>query len=364
MSKKFAHLIVGFGIYEYFVNAINSVLAVDNKSDIIVITTGNPFFLGWVGDIFDYKLNSNIKIKKFIKDQKINNKIIFYSISPKKINNTKIGSLYNAYNIAFKYCIKNNIDYLNILQNDMQLIFWNSKLENLINELFMLNKDAIQINSGFPRKGSHSSFYINPKFSIEEIQLNSINKKKQIKKSINYGISDWGICNVKKCCSENIFWKISENYMAKEYLQKGYKIIFSPIPFVGVIPWPVVARNNKIIGSPPVLGDNLYLKPVSKNIFMDLLSFEKDLWQEEWIKPNGWYALHPCIYTDFSIKSYLKNLLDPNHLRDTRYLKYVSSEGEMGLWANFTFKIIRPRLVILIFSYVYNFLLNKITKKI
>jgi hypothetical protein len=203
LSKKFAHLIVGFGIYEYFVNAINSVLAVDNKSDIIVITTGNPFFFGWGGDIFDRKLNSNIKIKKFIKDQKINNKIIFYSVSPKKINNIKTGSLYYAYNIAFKYCIKNNIDYLNILQNDTQLIFWNSKLKNLINELFILNKDAIQIFSGFPRKGSHPSFYKNLNFTSEEIQLNSINKKKKIKKSTTYGISDWGICNIKKCYSEN-----------------------------------------------------------------------------------------------------------------------------------------------------------------
>jgi hypothetical protein len=150
--------------------------------------------------------------------------------------------------------------------------------------------------------------------------------------------------------------------MAKEYLKKGYKVLWAPTPFVAVIPWPAVARHNRVIGSPPRLENKLYLKPVTKNIFLDLVYFKKDLWQEDWIKPNGWYSLYPCIYSDFFIKDYFKNLLDSNQFNDSRYLKYVGSEGVISLWANFTLKIIRPRILYLIISYVYNFFLNKIKK--
>ena len=148
MNKKILHLVVGFGIYEYFVNSINSVLQNDKSSDVLILITGNPKFFGWRVDshnfLFDYEYDVMSKIEYFVKELKVSNKIIIKKIIPKKSGKT--GSLYKAYNYALKFCRTNNYDYLNIIQNDMQLLFWNKNLIDLVQELFKKKK---KYNSNF-----------------------------------------------------------------------------------------------------------------------------------------------------------------------------------------------------------------------
>ena len=71
MNKKILHLIVGFGIYEYFVNSINSVLKYDKSSDLLILTTGNPKLFGWRSGLssfcFDYEHDEISKVENFIK---------------------------------------------------------------------------------------------------------------------------------------------------------------------------------------------------------------------------------------------------------------------------------------------------------
>lgn len=356
MNKKILHLVVGFGIYEYFVNSINSVLQNDKSSDVLILITGNPKFFGWRVDShnfsFDYEYDVMSKIEYFVKELKVSNKIIIKKIIPKKSGKT--GSLYKAYNYALKFCRTNNYDYLNIIQNDMQLLFWNKNLIDLVQELFKKNKNTIQIFSGFPRKGSHPKFYKDNSYNKKEIYLKCIKKKKLIFYT-NYGIGDWGIIDLNRARKSNLIFKKDESFMAKAYYKKGFVSLFCPIPYIGVIPWPATIRKNKIIGHPLTLPNNeLLLKNVSKNLVDDLIYFKGDLWQEDWVKPFGWYALNPCCYSDFKIKDYFWSLINYKKSKHKLFLKYSSFVNDKNFLINFTFKNIRPRIFNLIFSYFYN----------
>ncbi len=356
MNKKILHLVVGFGIYDYFVNSISSVLKHDKSSDLLIIITGNPKFFGWKTNssnlLFDYEYDVISKIEKFIKKLRVSNNIIIKKIIAK--DSGKTGSLYQAYNYALKFCRTNNYDYLNIIQNDMQLLFWNYNLVNLIEELFKKNKNTIQIFSGFPRKGSHPSFYKKSSCNKKEIYLKSIKKKKLIYYT-DYGIGDWGIIDLNRARNINLIFKKDESSMSTEYYKRGFVSLYCPTPYIAVIPWPTTVRKDKIIGHSLTLPHNeLLLKNVSKNLFNELIFFQGDLWQEDWVKPFGWYALNPCCYTDFKIKDYFYSLINYKKNNHKLFLKYTSHDNNKNFLINFTFKKIRPRIFNLIFSYLYN----------
>jgi len=364
LNKKILHLVVGFGIYEYFVNSINSILKYDKVSDLLILITGNPKFFGWKNSssnfCFDYQYDEISRVENFIKNLKVDNKVIIKKIVTDSVGKT--GSLYDAYNYALSFAKRNNYNYLNIVQNDMQLLFWNNNLVELVEELFEKNKNTIQINSGFPRKGSHPNFYKSSLNNFKEIYLDSINKKKNIFFS-KYGIGDLGIIDLSRAYETNLVFEKNETFMSREYFKRGFVSLFCPVPYVGVLPWPATARKNKINGTPLNLSNNdLLLKSVTEELFSDLVSFNKELWQEDWVKTFGWYALNPACYTNFKIKEYFVSLINYKKNNHNNFLKYTSYNDEKNFLINFTFNRIRPRVFSLFFSYFYNNLLSLIKK--
>ncbi len=364
MKKKVLHLVVGFGIYEYFVNSINSVIKYDENSDILIIITGNPKFFGWQknssNSLFDCEYEIILKVENFINKLKIKNKIFFKKINSKK--NKKTGSLYDAYNYALKLCKDNNYDYLNIIQNDMQLLFWNDNLIKLIEELFEKSENTIQIFSGFRFKGVGQNIY-KELSNRKEIYLKTIKKKKNIFYSDSYGISDWGIVNLKRAYKSKLFFEKNETHMSSEYKKRGFINLHIPVPFIGVLPWPAAARKEKVVGVPHSLSNNnLLLKSVTKNLYYDLVNYNGELWQEDWLKPFGWYALNPCCYTDFKISEYIQILFNHRKNKHKSFLRYISYDDDRSLLINFTFKDIRPRIIFLIFIYFYNNFLSLVKR--
>jgi hypothetical protein len=364
LKKKVLHLVVGFGIYEYFVNSINSVIKYDENSDILIIITGNPKFFAWQNKycnfLFDYEYDEISKVENFINKLKIKNKVFFKKIYSRKSGKT--GSLYDAYNYALKLCKDSNYDYLNIIQNDMQLLFWNNNLIQLIDELFKKNKNTLQIITGFRFKGVGQNIY-KQLSNKKKIYLKTLKKRKNIFYSDSYGIADWGIINLNRAYKSKLFFEKNETYMSSEYRKRGFVNLYIPTPFVGVLPWPAAARKGKVVGIPHTLtNDNLLLKSVTKNLYNNLVNYNNELWQEDWLKPFGWYALNPCCYTDFKIGEYFQILLSHRKNRHKSFLRYISYDDDRSLLINFTFKDIRPRIVFLIFIYFYNNFLSLVKR--
>jgi len=152
--------------------------------------------------------------------------------------------------------------------------------------------------------------------------------------------------------------------MSEKYKIRGFKTMLLPTPFVVVIPWPAVIRKQKIIGSiHKLIKNNLLLKCTSINPYMDLILYKEKLWQEDWAKPNGWYALYPCCYTDFKIIEYFKSLMMYKKKNLDFFLRYVGYKDDKSFFINFTFEKTYPKFLLLLTSYLYNNSL-KIVKKL
>ena len=270
---KYAHLIIGFPIYDYFRNSITSVLENDTnyESCLLIYST--------------FSNSENNKIINYIKKVKVKypkRKIIFkYSrrANRKEVNKKTVGNLYEGMNFALKYCINNEISILNIIQNDMQLMFWNNNIPKLAQEIFKKNKLCVHLATGFIRKGSHPNFY-KKNHKTKSFFLNSIKKKCNLIFN-KTAIGDWGIYNIKKLNKINFQFEKNETFIGNNLRdKKNFLGIYLPIPFVGVIPWPACVRNCRIYGN-IIRSRNLFLSLVHEECFSKLLKLKKIPFQED-----------------------------------------------------------------------------------
>jgi hypothetical protein len=364
LKKKIIHLVTGFGIYKYFINAINSIILNDKHSDILVISTG---------DLLSHnkKINPIIsEVKSYVNNLNIKNKIFYFSHhnlqNIKNVKKIKTGLLYSSYNFALEFS-KNKYKYINILQNDMQLLFWNKKIINLIDQLFSINDKIIQISGAFPKKGSQCNFYEIDKSLIENYYIPSLKKNKNILLFANYGILDTGVIHLERALNNKLIWKIDETYMSQNFKKKGFKVLHSPIPFTSFLPWPSCAVRGAIIPPPTIINskqNDLLLKNTKKDMFNKLNNYNRELWQEEWVKPYKWYSLEPSIYTFLKFREYIKDLINYKKKFKKLEFKYVSYKDTKNFFLNFNFFSSNIKLRPRIFTYLYYYLLIKFNRKI
>ena len=307
MEKKFCHLIVGFSIADYFKNLLWSTLDLDNESDIIVVTTGNPLLFGW-GGVVDYEFNESKKIENLVNHYKKKYKrenIYYYNleVSKKKKEDPKCGALYSAYNLALEKAFSKGIHYLNIMQNDSQMMLWSNNIKKITESIFESQKDTFFLCTGFFRK---MLSYNLKNIKSRKVDLSVLGYKKDLLFHETGAVGDWGIFDLKKLKKINFTFEQNENYLTQHYAQKGYKLFYSPIPFVSLIPWPVTVRQKRIIGSVLKCKDEKYLvmaDGVDENkLLSNYISFKEDC-----VKTNKWWALEPNWVTDLNL-SYLKSI--------------------------------------------------------
>lgn len=361
MNKKVCHLIVGFSIFDYFKNLLLSTLELDKNSDIIVITTGNPKLFGW-GGLFDYEFKENKKIERLVNRYKKKFKrdnIYYYEVTANGLVDEKVGNLYQAYNFGLKKAIEKKIDFLNIMQNDSQLMLWSPQVVEIIDEIFSSQKDIFYISSAFFRKTTNLNIQDN--LTKRKIFLKNLNIQKNIKLSNKSAVGDWGMFDVSKLKKLNFKFEFNENYMTKYYSEKGFKLAFCPIPFVSLLPWPVTVRQGRIKGSILPLKNGKYLK-LLKDID-DIKLFNTEIaWMEDCVKPHNWWALEPNWATDFNLeyfKLFFKILLKNKNFSE---VYYSNNEKKRYIYPPSLFTPYRPELLREILVVPYNFLIKIIHK--
>lgn len=308
MKKKFCHLLVGFSVFPYFKNLIESTIRKDTKSQIIIVTTGNPKLFGWGGS-FDLEYKENLKIRNYVDKikKKVNNKIFYFEVSNSKTYSNKVGALYKAYNLGIKKAKELNIDILNIMQNDSQLMLWSENIKKIIVNIFEKEENTFYISTGFMRKTVHSEFDKN-NYS-KKMYFSNLNKTKKFFLSKNIAVTDWGLFDIKKIKRINFKFLKNEHYLSNHYYKKGFVAAYIPVSIVAFIPWPIVIRKNKIIGKVLPYRDDLYLKLKSGINEKKLLNSKKKLWTEDYIETNNWWALEPYWYSDINLLEYLSSVI-------------------------------------------------------
>jgi hypothetical protein len=176
-NKKLVFAIVGWNQVEYIRNAIDSVLLNGGEdSNIYVSLTG--------GNQADHKI---------IEKEYGAIRRVFIDIIEHNGANAKVGSLYKAYNKLMEKCKSAGYEYLNLIQCDFQLLWWSEKVFEHYLEIFEAFPNAIQINTGFFRCGSHPDIYTGGR-----LRYRVLPNSKTIPFQHGSGISDWGLVNLKR----------------------------------------------------------------------------------------------------------------------------------------------------------------------
>lgn len=361
MKKKFCHLIVGFSIFNYFKNLLLSTLELDKKSDIIVITTGNPNLFGW-GGFFDYEFKESKKIERLVNELKVKFKrdnIYYYEITAKNSVDEKVGGLYQAYNFGLKKAIEKKIDFLNIMQNDSQLMLWSPQILEIIDEIFNSQKDIFFISPAFFRKTTNLN--IEHGLIRRKIFLKSFNTQKNIKLSNKSAVGDWGIFDISKLRKLNFKFQLNENFMSKYYFEKGFKLAYCLIPFVTLLPWPVTVRQGRIKGSILPLKHDKYLK-LSENINEIKLFNTEFAWKEDCVKPNNWWGLEPNWVTDFNLEYFKLVFKIIRKNKDFSGICYSNNCKKRYIYPPSLLTPHRPEILKEILVLPYNFLIKIIHK--
>ena len=361
MNKKICHLIVGFSIFDYFKNLLISTLELDKISDIIVITTGDPKLFGW-GGLLDYKFEESKKVKDLVEELKIKysrNNIFYFEMDKIDINDEKVGGLYQAYNLGLQKAIQNKVDFLNIMQNDSQLMLWSEKIIDILTDIFESQNDVFYISPAFFRKTTN--FNIEKNHISRKIAFKNFNKKRNLYLSDKSAVGDWGIFNISKIKKINFKFERNEDFLSKNYYEKGFKLAYSPIPFVSLLPWPVTVRNGRIKGSVLKFRNEKYLK-LAENIDENTLFDNNFVWKEDCVKPNNWWSLEPNWATDFSFEYFkivFKIILKNRKISE---VCYSNNNKKRYIYPPSLTSPCRPELLKTILYSPFNFILKLIHK--
>jgi len=236
----------------------------------------------------------------------------------------KVGSLYNAYNQLMGECKTSGYKYLNLMQSDFQLLWWDGEIVNHYLEIFQEFPNALQINTGFVRQGSQPDVFRN-RFHLRELPSGG-----RIPFVSAYGICDWGFLHLERIFRCGLTWSGNESMMAYSLSQKGFVLPLSRIPCVAPIPWPAVIRNGKQRGKMIKRSEELLLRPKQNNALSSLKKLKNEpLWQEEWITSWGWWSMQPTWATEFTPEYFVirQNNTNNRELQSISWSKYGKADS-------------------------------------
>lgn len=233
-QPRISHAVVGYCQPVYLKNCINSVLRLRLPGEQLeVIVTGG--LKKDFDELYNFYFGSNLYEQNF--------NLRFHVPNSQSRTYRKTGSLYDAYNLIFDECFQNNTTYLNLIQSDFQLMFWNTQILSHYLDIFNHFPKTLQINTGFVRRGSHPDFY-----QSSRIKFGILKGESKIPLIMSYGISDWGFYNVNRCKEIDLHWNENETNMGQSTSKKGFFIPMSLFPSQAPVPWPQVIRKGKKLG--------------------------------------------------------------------------------------------------------------------
>lgn len=303
MNRSTIHLVAGYGFEQYTCNAVDSVL--ENTRDDLVLLTSTG------GDT------------RLLQERYAHNKrIVFTRVGHE--DSGKTGSLYKAYAHALNFAKSANARYLNILQNDMQLLWWDSEILERYIDVFDTIENCLFVHTGFTRFGSHPDIY------DQRLKTNITNSGHLCYLDRSNGWYDWGLYDIRRLTQENIDINGYEHSLSRHLRERGYICVYSSIPITVPIPWPATLRGGLIMGKELKYRDLPFLVPKRDDALSLLKSQRHDtLFQEDWVTSNGWWSLEPIWATTLS-SEYLeiRSRLHPSRRRPIRWV----SNNKTMMW--------------------------------
>lgn len=265
-TQRVLHVVVGHGIPRYFLNTVRSVRATAPDDPVLVIDNASP----------QAGLRSDLK-RMADEDPMID--LILRSTNDLQVNR-KVGGLYEAYRMAFKYAMERDFDLLHLLQGDFQLMWWDGDLVEKSCELYASHPRCVNIQLQFLSRDRR----LTDDFTSAGGELMKLQ---------NYGLTDTGLYHLGRWQAQAMQFGAHEQGHARRYLDEGYEVLCHPWPTDAPIPWPPVIRNGVQRGREIVTGKPFLLKPLSAQDVISIKTAKSRVWLEDICIPWGWICATP-----------------------------------------------------------------------
>jgi len=269
---RILHAVVGYKFPVYFTNAVNSVLQMTADDDVLVVDNASqePELTRELQLIADKEPRVSLMLRD-------NNDI------PR---NKKVGGLYDAYNEVIAHALREGYDYLNLMQHDSQLLWWDESVLRRAQEIYAEYPECVNIcMHTLPRYGLLLAG------NLEYVKPNLARLR-------NYGLTDTGLYDLNRWREHDMRFLEHEKAHAKKYLDEGLSVFFHPLPVVGFIPWPAVVRGGRVKGRELRSPYRFLLKPLTADQITQVKEATEPIPLEDLAVPWGWASLTPYWLTD------------------------------------------------------------------
>jgi hypothetical protein len=218
------HVVVGAGIPSYFHNCIDSLL---RHSQLPILAIYNS-------------LSERDSDRLHQLQEVIENPQVIFLENYEQLG-SKTGSLYLAYNQALDYAERGGFDFVNLIQSDMQVFFWNDSFVATARKIFATRPHdpghfVSNIFTQIPQRGKRLDYF-------------SIWSPDPIPGYLSCpGESDVGIFKVKDFRQRSGEFRASEKANSATVANAGGHVVLHPKPFVAPIPFPLTVRNGEVTG--------------------------------------------------------------------------------------------------------------------
>lgn len=272
------HAIVGHKLPAYFTNAVNSVLLMAEDDDVIIVD--NASNLPKLTREFQSIAEREPRVRLLLRETN--------DIS----RNSKVGGLYDAYNEVVSYALEQGYDYLHIMQNDMQMTWWDKSVMRRASEIYAEYPECVNICMfAHPRYGislSGNVEYVKPNLAFMRY----------------YGVTDTGLYELERWRRFDMRFLDSETAHSQKYLNQGLRVFMHPFPTVAPIPWPAVVRSGRVVGREVQSTEQFLVRPLTPNKINQVKEATELILLEDLAVPWGWTCLTPYWLTDLRTINY------------------------------------------------------------
>lgn len=271
-KSKILSAVVTHQILEYARNSIESLQEFARWSDLIVIDNAstNPELLGYFRELEE---TSTVRV--------------IYNDTNDPMS--KVGSLYDGYNIAVDVAFTEGYDYLQLVVDDSQCLWMPDQLPTLLTKIFTKHQNTFNVSNAFPKQ-----IILDTPNRLE----NDENTRSY--RSLMYGCGASGFFAVDRL--RDLDWKFgpTERIHNQVAIDAGMSMYHLADPTMAYVPWAAARRSGKTIGKIRQRRNKYYLKPLSEAQIRHMV--ERDYaneipWHEDYCFPWDYAALTPYWFT-------------------------------------------------------------------
>jgi hypothetical protein len=264
------HVVVGHGLRNCFLNAVRSIRSVAPDDEVLIVDNASP----------DTALRNELA-RVAAEDPRM--RLILRNSN--NLTNEKVGGLYDAYRESFDLAIREEFEFLHLVQGDMQVLWWDDEVVSRAANIFDSEMHCVNIFTQLLNSDTSFSDTLERPSGGELTRLR------------HYGLTDTGIYHLARWQEFDMSFANHEHGHAQKYLAQGFKVICHPWPTVAPIPWPAVVRKGLQLGREVVAVKPFLLKPLALEDISGL-KLRDWTWLEDICIPWGWTCLTPMWTTD------------------------------------------------------------------